>query len=54
MRNETGVRLTQLEVFTEYNIMISAFNNIGSGPNTSLLTVRTTEEGETFILHVVL
>ena len=42
---QTQAWLTELEVFTEYAVVINAFNNIGSGPNSSVMIVRTTEEG---------
>ena len=38
---QTAVWLTDLEEDTEYNVSISAFNRIGSGPNSSLFTFRT-------------
>ncbi|XP_078344306.1 uncharacterized protein LOC144629929 [Oculina patagonica] len=41
---EPRVWLTDLEEYTEYNITVSAMNNIGSGPNSSIFTVRTEEE----------
>ena len=38
---QTAVWLTDLEEDTEYNVTISAFNRMGSGPNSSLFTFRT-------------
>ncbi|PFX30561.1 Protein sidekick-1 [Stylophora pistillata] len=37
---QTTVWLTELEEDTDYNVIISAFNRIGGGPNSSLFTFR--------------
>ena len=37
---QTKVWLTDLEEDTDYNVIISAFNRIGGGPNSSLFTFR--------------
>lgn len=51
---EPRVWLADLEEYTEYNITVSAMNNIGSGPNSSIFTVRTEEEGKKVYAHAVL
>ena len=43
---EPRVCLTGLEEFTEYYITVSAMNNVGIGPNSSLFTARTEEKGK--------
>lgn len=43
---EPRVWLTGLESYTEYYVTVSAMNNVGSGPNSSLFTARTEEEGK--------
>ena len=43
---EPRVWLSGLEAYTEYCVTVSAMNNVGSGPNSSLFTARTEEEGK--------
>ncbi|KAJ7380451.1 hypothetical protein OS493_008909 [Desmophyllum pertusum] len=39
-----SVLLTDLEEYTDYNVIVNAFNYIGNGPNSSLFTAKTEEE----------
>ena len=48
MTNQTRVWLTGLQPFTDYNILVKAVNSVGSGPGSTVLTRKTTEEGKLY------
>lgn len=47
----TETRITQLEVYTRYEIMVQACTKQGCGPNSSLMINRTEEGGKCLLLQ---
>jgi hypothetical protein len=43
---DSEVRLSGLEKFTKYSIIVQAFNNRGDGPSSDPVIVQTLEDGE--------
>ena len=48
MTNQTRAWLTGLQPFTDYNVLVKAVNIVGSGPGSTVLTRKTTEEGKPY------
>lgn len=48
MTNQTRAWLTGLQPFTDYNVLVKAVNIVGSGPGSTVLTRKTTEEGKLY------
>jgi hypothetical protein len=46
---DSEVRLSGLEKFTKYSIIVQAFNNRGDGPSSDPVIVQTLEDGEKVI-----
>ncbi|XP_064623842.1 protein sidekick-2-like isoform X2 [Lineus longissimus] len=42
--SENQVRLTDLKKYTKYNVMVSAFNPAGDGPNSSVISIVTDQD----------
>jgi hypothetical protein len=43
---ESEVRLSGLDKFTKYSVIVQAFNNRGDGPSSDPVIVQTLEDGE--------
>ena len=44
--------ITGMEKYTEYDIQVSPFTYAGEGPKTSVVTERTSEDGQTCAVNV--
>jgi hypothetical protein len=47
---DNEVRLSGLEKFTKYSVIVQAFNNRGDGPGSDAVIVQTLEDGEKVVL----
>ena len=45
------ILLHNLQEYVQYNITVRAFTSVGEGPFSSVITVRTLEDGECYIYH---
>ena len=46
--------ITGMEKYTEYDIQVSAFTYAGEGPKSSVVTKRTSEDGKTCLVNVIM
>ena len=44
--NQLSMRLTNLKKFTQYSVVVQAYNRVGAGPRNEEIVVTTDEDGE--------